>query len=202
MSTHPKPTSGRQRIVIALSIVSGLCAVCMLAAGTNGEVQGSKHDFTRLGWTGGDPCAACHIPHADAEPKVGAWEAQARTDVVLQPGLESGPGQLSVQCLRCHDGGIATDAFVDEMGGAVLTARTRGSGMGDPSRNHPIGVRYPTRRRDYQPVSHVTASGRIQLYDGKIECTTCHDPHNQYELPAMLVVSNERSRLCYACHKK
>jgi predicted CXXCH cytochrome family protein len=47
----------------------------------------------------------------------------------------------------------------------------------------------------------VTADGRIKLPDGRIQCTTCHDPHNTQRHAGMLVISNDRSRLCLACHR-
>jgi predicted CXXCH cytochrome family protein len=179
-------------------------AMLAFAAGGLGDIEGSKHDFTRAGWSGGDACAACHIPHADAGPRVGKWEAAARVDVKPYRGFsntEGLPGPLSVRCLVCHDGATATDTFVDETAGLVLASRERTARMGDLSRNHPIGMRYPVRREKYQPVSWVSRNGRVRLFEDKVECTSCHDPHNQYELPYMLVMPNTRSQLCYACHK-
>ncbi|MBN4058944.1 cytochrome c3 family protein [bacterium AH-315-J04] len=38
--------------------------------------------------------------------------------------------------------------------------------------------------------------------NGRVECTSCHDPHNQSGAPYMLVKSNARSALCLTCHKK
>ena len=34
-----------------------------------------------------------------------------------------------------------------------------------------------------------------------MECASCHDPHNRYNLRALLVMPNGRSELCYTCHR-
>lgn len=200
MSTTGNPTNRLYRPLMQSAGVLAAGAVLAFAAGGLGSIEGSKHDFTAAGF-GGDTCSVCHIPHADAGPKIGKWEQNARTDVSPYRGLGGVPGPLSMRCLSCHDGSTATDTFVDETVGLALSPRERVSRMGDLSRNHPIGVTYPSRRRAYQPASRVTASGRVRLFGGKVECTSCHDPHNRYGLPAMLVMPNDQSQLCYACHK-
>ncbi|HMD49188.1 MAG TPA: cytochrome c3 family protein, partial [Bryobacteraceae bacterium] len=48
-----------------------------------------------------------------------------------------------------------------------------------------------------------TKDPAVQLVAGKIECTTCHDPHvpnNDPALPMFLVRSNSGSAICLACH--
>jgi predicted CXXCH cytochrome family protein len=42
----------------------------------------------------------------------------------------------------------------------------------------------------------------VRLPDGRVECVSCHDPHNQSGTQAMLAVSNRRSALCLTCHVK
>jgi predicted CXXCH cytochrome family protein len=39
------------------------------------------------------------------------------------------------------------------------------------------------------------------LPGGRIQCVTCHDPHNSGRHEGMLVKSNRRSRLCLSCHR-
>ena len=69
-------------------------------------------------------------------------------------------------------------------------------------RDHPIGVPYPARRAGYRPAAFVQAQGRMRLPDDRIECVTCHDPHNRSGVPKMLVMTNRRSALCLNCHMK
>jgi len=51
--------------------------------------------------------------------------------------------------------------------------------------------------------SHTTKDNTVSLVDNNIECSTCHDVHNQYKdphSPKFLVRDNTGSRLCFACH--
>ncbi len=69
-------------------------------------------------------------------------------------------------------------------------------------RDHPIGVSYPAGRRGFRPMAFVQAEGKIRLPQGRIECVSCHDPHNASGAAKMLVMSNRRSALCLSCHIK
>jgi predicted CXXCH cytochrome family protein len=40
------------------------------------------------------------------------------------------------------------------------------------------------------------------LYDNKMECASCHDVHNKYNVTHLLRVSNTSSQLCLICHTK
>jgi predicted CXXCH cytochrome family protein len=51
--------------------------------------------------------------------------------------------------------------------------------------------------------AHTTKDQTVSLIDNNIECTTCHDVHNQYKdlfSPKFLVRENAGGRLCFACH--
>ncbi|MBI5970861.1 MAG: hypothetical protein HY884_06875, partial [Deltaproteobacteria bacterium] len=41
---------------------------------------------------------------------------------------------------------------------------------------------------------------QIKLFGGKIGCATCHDPFSKGH--SRLVISNRKSALCLACHRK
>ena len=82
--------------------------------------------------------------------------------------------------------------------------------------DHPISVLY-TDARDQDETGMVepqTSGGvtyvgdiKLKLFDGYVECTTCHDPHNEgesgtgYKYP-FLWVDNAGSALCLNCHIK
>jgi len=172
----------------------------MLASPGSAELAGSKHDFTSAEWSGGSACAACHVPHRADQPKSPKWGGP--TTIRSDPPADRGrPGPLSRICLSCHDGNTARDTFGDETGDANMPARSRIAAHGDLRDNHPIGVRYPIGERTYQPFSRVQQSGRIRLFDGKVECSSCHDPHNSYDQPHLLVMPNDESQLCTSCHR-
>ena len=45
------------------------------------------------------------------------------------------------------------------------------------------------------------ADGAVKLPDGRIQCISCHDPHNTGRHAGMLVKSDHRSNLCLTCHR-
>jgi len=176
-------------------------------------VLGSAHDFSRLGGGPSDACIACHVPHIQGVRPT----TQPSTQPSTQPAIEiyrlEGqrrifvpnrymPGPTSLLCLGCHDGTVATSTI---SASHALLAGVR-EGFKVPERfvwrDHPIGVPYPGNRRGYRPESFVTAGRKIVLPDGRIECISCHDPHNRSSIKGMLVMSNRRSGLCLACHIK
>jgi predicted CXXCH cytochrome family protein len=95
------------------------------------------------------------------------------------PAMHSnGLDPISYECLNCHDGSTAP-----------LTGNS-----------HPVGVDYPIYSMyGSNFVSRGALDRRIILIDGKVGCLSCHNPLN----PARdhLVMSNDRSRLCLACHR-
>ncbi|MDP2783739.1 MAG: cytochrome c3 family protein [Sulfurimicrobium sp.] len=71
----------------------------------------------------------------------------------------------------------------------------------DLSNDHPVGMAYDNAiNPGLNPVSAVTTAG-MKLYGGKVECATCHDPHN-VNYKAFLRVANTQSSMCTTCHLK
>lgn len=142
-----------------------------------------------------------------------------------QPG--SGPSSM---CLSCHDGTIAVDAILrtplqswvqspthqkmlpDATPGACgqchnttspeKAAAVRHAFIGtDLSDDHPVGIAYQfVNNPDFRPIASVLAAG-LKFYDGKMECATCHDPH-QTTYGSFLRKANVGSSLCQTCHDK
>ncbi len=180
-------------------------------------VLGGAHDFSDRMAGSGDACKACHVPHINAlRPKIADLNKDADAKAAPEPNFEMfripgqrrifapdayTPGPSSLVCMGCHDGTVATSTFGSSH--AMLAGVREGFQVPDDFvwRDHPIGVKYPAANRDYHPTSHVEARG-IPLPDGRIECISCHDPHNRAGLPAMLATENRRSALCLTCHKK
>lgn len=216
----------RHRLLIALATVTGAALAGIALA----DLTGSKHDFSNQAWSEGDKCGACHTPHNTVAPKsTPAWEPNAdlnrrfgttvptrtRTDRREQLGpsyagnrrllagrtYNPGPGTLS--CLRCHDGTIASDLIpgarpFHSSNIAAPGLLAAGHGRSD----HPVGVEYPQNDRGYKAVTAVTASNAITLPNNQVECISCHDPHNEANNRAMLVMSNAGSAMCLTCHRK
>ncbi|MGE0480248.1 MAG: cytochrome c3 family protein [Phycisphaerae bacterium] len=171
--------------------------------GFAGGLVGSKHDFTDGGRVPGDLCTPCHTPHITAAQAPLLVQRPTATQPVRS--YQSAFGELdasSVLCLSCHDGTAAPDVFT---GPHAMNGSDRSSGGARPGRarltSHPVGVAYPTNNPTYHSPESVARDGRIKLPAGRVQCRSCHDPHNTERHAGMLVKSNERSRLCLACHR-
>ncbi|MFQ5591951.1 MAG: cytochrome c3 family protein [Phycisphaerae bacterium] len=173
-----------------------------------GGVEGSKHDFSNRAWSGGNRCGACHSPHHSKPPAAAPlWDAKA--DLSQRFGTSAGrpkrpgPGRGTMICVRCHDGTIAKEAL-----GGVKRKRfvnTQHPGVFSASQSptdHPVGIDYPRFDKGFNPLTTVVAKGPVLLPNAKVECVSCHDPHNTTGVKYMLVKSNTRSALCLTCHKK
>ena len=204
--------------------------VISLATGSNqalsAKINGSPHDFSKMGWAGGEICPPCHTPHDSGTPAAGPlWnhEASVATYILYDSPTLDDPidqiGSVSKLCLSCHDGLVAIDSF----GGNTGTASMAGDveiGI-NLLNDHPIGVTW-----DHQTISnnaassfctkcHVTMSIASRdmplpffeddLAKPKLECATCHDPHNhvpdgnQYFLR---ITTKNGSLICFHCHDK
>lgn len=168
---------------------------------------GSKHDFSDGGRLGTDLCTPCHTPHQPARqvaPDGTLRVTRGGEGRALRP---TGWGDTlldnaSLLCLSCHDGVVATDVFVSSHAATWSEAGTLGPGGGrNRLTSHPVGVRYPQGAEKFHSAASVVSDGRMKLPGGRIQCTTCHDPHNTQHYAGMLRTTNERSRLCLACHR-
>lgn len=176
-------------------------------------VVGSAHDWSTRGLGEDGACKGCHVPHVAAfkpttrpagespasQPAFEMYRVEGQRAVFV-PGRYT-PGPTSLICLGCHDGTVATSTVGSSH---AMLAGVRG-GFTVPNgwawRDHPIGIEYPAAPREYHPQGFVVARG-IRLPEGRIECVSCHDPHNQSGEKDMLVISNRRSALCLTCHIK
>jgi hypothetical protein len=189
--------------------------------------------------TGGKICVACHTPHnsntAVSPNDAPLWNHATSTATytlystqtfLQRAGGVAQPGGNSKLCLSCHDGSIAVDSFGGTFTNSGSTTISNANNlMTDLSNDHPIGVDYSTvRTNDLTYPDHNTTSVTIGsspsktglmkdllLYNGKVECSSCHDVHNTYTVvPAgatptttgMVKMAAAGSTLCLACHKK
>ena len=179
-----------------------------LAAGwAMADIKGSKHDFSNAEWSGGDACAACHTPASETPEVAPLWDTSADLNrtfgTPLTTSNEAGAG--TALCLRCHDGTVARDAIAPSRERKALFPNTDAAGLfaaGHGTGNHPVGVDYPNFKKGYRPATTVVATGKVALPSGKVECSSCHDPHDMSGESFMLVTSNARSALCLTCHRK
>lgn len=151
----------------------------------------------------------------------------------------AGMSEISKMCMSCHDGVTALNSManprppgIPNMQGesadtevflgtnwppipANIGEGEVGWAPGDNLTNdHPISFNYKTAR-DNEGVGTTLKDPSLvdlPLWDGKVECVTCHDPHVNYNsaafaggnaaLKPFLRKSNHSSSLCFTCHDK
>ena len=184
------------------------CAAAAVVAGgwASAGIEGSKHDFSNEAWSKGDKCGACHTPNHQTPPKTAPlWNPKAdltqRFGTTVRERRKPGGGTLI--CLRCHDGTIAKESFTGVKAKRFVHQQHPGLFRAGHNRSdHPVGIAYPQFDKDFHPATSVIAKGTVTLPNGRVECISCHDPHNTSGQDHMLVTGNARSALCLTCHKK
>jgi len=93
-------------------------------------------------------------------------------------------------CGKCHDGVVAHD----------IAPKVLGTDLAD---EHPISLEYGGlnwKDRDFRlPQQAVGFNNGVRLYNGNVECASCHDIHNSTN---ELLLTVRRELLCETCHAK
>ena len=181
-------------------------------------------------------CIFCHVPH-NAQPGTPLWSRalpaestnyrlyneSTTLNASPKPDKPTGGSRL---CLSCHDGTIAlnkytrspitSDKFMpadqDLSLGAAKNASINANLTTDLRDDHPFSFLYTEAlAQKSHLVSPSLLPAQIRLEGGSLECTACHDPHdNQYG--NFLVLNNGSddptksnymtgSPLCTSCHQ-
>ncbi len=181
------------------------------------SIVNSKHDLSLVGpgpvraTAESQICIFCHTPH-NASPAAPLWNRanpqthyrvyrSSTTDArVDQPG---GPSKL---CLSCHDGSIALGEVLNRSTPIPLTHTfipREGDLTNDLSDDHPVGLRYDRQLANRDPQLRVPdlVDKRVKLGSrGELECTACHDPHNNQHGDFLRIPAREGA-LCVTCHQ-
>lgn len=167
------------------------CATC------HDPHSSAGNQYLRTEARGRDFCTLCHQnflllqdPHIGsvgiAHSKSGVYESDSPLAQVLDP--------ISLECLGCHDGVIASDAAYKIVGGDAVTYEREGL-------SHPIGMDYRASVANDRQLRNVESlSPYIALYEGKVGCASCHNPYSSEH--RMLTMNNYGSALCLECHIK
>jgi predicted CXXCH cytochrome family protein len=158
-------------------------------------------------------CLFCHTPH-NSRPVAPLWN---RNDPGLNYTLYSSstlqalPGQpdgTSILCLSCHDGTIALGSVISRSSAINMTASNFiPSGVSNLTQNlrndHPISFIYNSAlaTTDGQLKDPLSITTPVALKNGKVQCTSCHDPHKNI-ISDFLLATSQNSNLCNSCHQR
>ncbi len=180
-------------------------------------IEGSSHDFSAYGWSGGKICEVCHTPHNSdtSEPDAPLWDRETTTatyTVYSSPTMDIAPVQPrgpTKLCLSCHDGTIALDSFGGMSGSSFIGGAANLTT--DLSDDHPVSVQWIHQTVETSPFCancHFGSPRKLVFFrpggSGSpiwIECATCHDVHNSENLPSLLRRTMSGSELCLTCHE-
>ena len=108
----------------------------------------------------------------------------------------------SLLCLSCHDG--VTSTFnptmkaVNQVGSKASfgAAATESLGL---MNDHPVNIPYdPTKNTSLQSVATVSATLPLYGSNNTVQCSTCHEPHNNTNTNYLRQPNN--SAHCTTCH--
>jgi predicted CXXCH cytochrome family protein len=158
-------------------------------------------------------CIFCHTPH-NSRPISPLWNRNdpggvytlySSSTLQASKGQPDGP---SILCLSCHDGTIALGSVLSRPGTINMsTGSFMPAGVSNLTQNlsndHPVSFVYSTTLAatdgQLKPPSAITSP--VSLTNGKMQCTSCHDPHkNLYS--DFLVTTPQNSNLCNSCHQR
>lgn len=196
------------KIIVVLVLTVAFAATLTWAKVPKSTITGTAHDlrstFNAAPFT---LCTFCHIAHkagdAPAGPGQLLWNhtlsSVASYGVYTSGSLDAADiadlgGQTTVSnlCLSCHDGTVAVNSFFEGVLGANFqpiaegtTFMPQGDRIVDLSRQHPINFTFDANLASTDGglivpagMDRVDTGGEVPLFNSKMQCATCHDPHN------------------------
>lgn len=204
-------------ILEAVMVLMAMAAGSLLAA----SIINTRHNLSVSG--PGDlvavdeqrVCIFCHTPH-HASPETPLWSREtggtsynlyASTTLHAQPGQPTGASRL---CLSCHDGTIALGMLyqrsepISFAGGVSTLPASRSTNLQtDLSDDHPVSFPYTAslavENGELRDPASLPAAVKLED-DYLLQCTACHNPHKDL-YGNFLVMDNDGSALCLACHR-
>lgn len=196
----------------------------LVSAPAVAQIEGTAHDLTtgsydNTGNTGGQICVYCHTPHNATAITAGAlWNridgaigpyTMYPSGGTIQGAIDVTPNAETLACLGCHDGVAAMDNISNLPGRDpdVTWGATTGPLLGyallddDLSDDHPVSIVYDVADTELDTVANAITGSALELYNGKVECATCHDVHGT-AFPQFLRITSDTSDICLTCHLK
>ncbi|MCC7204734.1 MAG: hypothetical protein IT441_06615 [Phycisphaeraceae bacterium] len=164
-------------------------------------------------------CTLCHTPHAAySDTSVPLWQPDHSTTTLtgnyssptMDAVISESPDGASKLCLSCHDGSYSSSY-------GPITAHPEvvfgpAGDLGGMDRNHPVSFVYDAAlvAADPELVDPSTLAKDILDRNEKMQCTSCHDIHNNtaaVDTPNLRwaydpAVRGTVSAFCRQCHAK
>lgn len=197
--------------ILSLLLAAGVPSLAMaVGAGRGIGTAQSRHNFSHESWL---PvykiCIVCHIPHKRTKKTTKGlpWDLEVNStrytmyDAVWSSSLTglrdpelissvtkqlgSPPDGISKLCLSCHNSVIAMEVFILHhfISREYDLTKTK---LNDPN---------TTKMGLSGPISEV-------LEFGKIQCSSCHDVHDEETVPDTKLLRKAKNDLCFTCHDK
>jgi hypothetical protein len=221
----------RRSAILATLLAAGMAET---ARAQHDRVISTRHNLSVSGpgevrsLTETEVCKFCHIPHNAIVP-VPLWGHALSTAQYDTPEIRGRDGSRtpapqpdgsSRLCLSCHDGTVALGDIAGEpkplemLGSSRLTPGRPGFLGTDLSGSHPVSFVVPDGDNELgqsdsdmglRLLSAIEADDSVNLdHQGKMQCTTCHDPHaDTYYVPGRVPrfwVKPTVDEVCLTCH--
>lgn len=152
-------------------------------------------------------CIYCHAPHnaANTEPLWNQTLSTKQYSIYPDATTTTSVSKPSMLCLSCHDGSVAGQTY--SLGKLDMKGTMGTIGGAQLAGSHPFSIQ--PQLNDAPSLvstlysSHTTKDSTVQLIANNVECSSCHDVHNQFKdmrSQNFLVRDNTKSALCMACH--
>ncbi len=164
-------------LIFTLGLMVLMSGLAYMPGAARAGIEGTAHDpavagFTSIAKTG--KCGACHIPHGAQGKRL--WPVTVTSQSMFT-------GEVAVLCAYCHD----------SAGGAGLSAAYSDSFVFGLNSH---GVMMSTSTAPYGQVANSFPYAG-SLNDGHIECTSCHNVHDDTNRPFL---RSDIDTLCSVCH--
>ena len=201
-----------RKLMYGLGILAAAAMFAATSPNTTAALDGSAHDFENGGGelTGeAEMCQPCHIPHGgdtasgaplwSHDPTVATFTPYTSTSLNATVGQPNGISKL---CLSCHDGTVGLDSY-DSVASPNGLKMTGTANVGIDLRNdHPVSFTYDATLSSADGGLNDPSGLGAYLFSGKVECSSCHDVHNEAGEASLLRETNAGSALCLKCHNK
>jgi predicted CXXCH cytochrome family protein len=150
-------------------------------------------------------CLSCHDGLSSIA--VGSVSGSPPQTLLTTPG--SGTGSVTWNSGGGFDKlGDFYDGWMNPLGpniGNIVPDEVTGENTTDPidlSDDHPVAFDWVDNIPGIKDSSNIFSANGLRLFAGRMECSTCHNVHDNTTYKPFLRMSNDGSAMCLKCHDK